>query len=225
MQELLTTYKPTAQLVVYTNDNKSYIEHHDIFTSNNKQYLSEGKPLTKKALKNMLDLVLTSDKSIFATVDKLLPENVLSYDPRPGKTKLVWYEKSGIKLLHGIYKKPVKVKLPAFVFVLNDDVLSIYAMKTGTKRPDLKTVLFHSPLPNVYQEGNVCMGNVKKPNRTIEIADLIMEWQKAFWGSEFTNHLWDDSVDRQLKQAIRTRVQFPNKLLKPTKKTLNTLLK
>lgn len=84
----------------------------------------------------------------------------------------------------------------------------------GEIRPDLKTPLFHAPLPNVYNDGKVCMGNVKKPGSTIEISDLISSWQKAFWGSEFTNHLYDE-----LKK------QYPSKLLLPHKKTLNTLLK
>lgn len=226
MEDSLTSlYKPTHQLVIYSEGSKSYIEHYEIITVDGKQMLSEGKPLTKKSLKNMLDLVLTSDKSMFATVNKLLPENVLFYDPRPGKLKLMWYNKASVQVLHGINKNPAKAKLPAFLFVLNDDLLSIYAMKTGSKRPDLKTPLFHAPLPNVYKEANVCMGNVKKPSLTIEISDLISSWEKAFWGSEFTNHLYDEAVLKQLKSSIRSKIQFPSKLLKPHKKTLNTLLK
>lgn len=226
MEDSLTSlYKPAHQLVIYSEGSKSYIEHYEIIDVDGKQMLSEGKPLTKKSLKNMLDLVLTSDKSMFATVSKLIPENILYYDPRPGKRKLIWFEKASLRVLHGINKNPVKAKLPAFLFVLNDDLLSIYALKTAGRRPDLKTPLFHAPLPNVYKEGNVCMGNVKKPVSTIEISDLITSWQKAFWGSEFTNHLYDDKVLKQLKSSIRTKQQYPSKLLIPHKKTLNTLLK
>lgn len=226
MEDSLTSlYKPAHQLVIYSEGNKSYIEHYEILDVEGKQMLSEGKPLTKKSLKNMLDLVLTSDKSMFATVTKLLPENILYYDPRPGKRKLVWYDKAGERVLHGINKKPVKAKLPAFVFILDDDLLSIYATKTGSRRPDLKTPLFHAPLPNVYNDGKVCMGNVKKPGSTIEISDLLLSWGKAFWGSKFTDHLYDDKIGKQLKLSIRLKQQYPSKLLKPHKKTLNTLLK
>lgn len=222
---LTSSYKPAHQLVVYSEGSNSYIEHYEIIDVEGKPHLSEGKPLTKKSLKQMLDLVLTSDKSIFATVNKLLPENVLFYDPRPGKLKLIWWSKPNSYLLHGINKNPVTAKLPSFVNMLDDDTLSIFATKTGSKRPDLKTPLFHAPLPNVYKESNICMGNVKKPVSHIEIADLISGWEKAFWGSEFTNYLWDESFDKTLKQVIRSKKQFPNKLLKPHKKTLNTLLK
>jgi len=222
---LISSYKPTHQLVVYNDGDNSYIEHYEIMQVEGISVLSEGKPLLKKSLKKMLDLVLTSDKTTFATVTKLLPENVLVYDPRPGKRKLVWYEKAEVRVLHGINKGPVKVKLPAFIFILDDGDISIYATKTGIKRPDLKTPLFHAPLPNVYDNAHICMGNVKKPQNKIEIVDLIESWQKAFWGSQFTKDLRDEKFDMELRAAIRSKKPFPNKLLKTHKKTLNTLLK
>lgn len=223
--ELTKSYKPEHQLVIYSDGYHSYIEHYEIMENNDMSYLSEGKPLTKNSLKKMLDLVLTSDKSIFATITKLLPENVLFYDPRPGKRKLVWYSKAKEYVLHGINKTAVKAKLPAFIFMLDDGDISIYATKTGTRRPDLKTALFHAPVPNVYNDGKICMGNVKKPQNKIEIIDLIESWEKAFWGSEFTGDLRDELFDKELKAAIRSKKQFPVKQLKPHKKTLNTLLK
>lgn len=222
---LTSFYKPEHQLVVYSDRSNSYIEHYEITEVEGKSVLSEGKPLLKKSLKKMLDLVLTSDKSMFATVAKLLPENVLYIDPRPGKRKLVWYEKAGLKVLHGVNKTAAKANLPAFIFILDDGDISIYATKTGSRRPDLKTPLFHAPVPNVYEDGNICMGNVKKPKNKIEIVDLIEGWQKAFWGSEFTGDLRNNTFDKQLKACIRSQKQFSNTLLKPHKKTLNTLLK
>lgn len=221
---LLTEYKPKHQLVMYEGNLGFYVEHYEIEEVNGVPVLSEGKPLLKRTLKKMLDLVLTTDKTMFATVTKLLPENVLFYDPRPGKTKLIWYNKASERTLHGINKDPVNVKLPAFVFVLDDGDLSMYATKTGSRRPDQKTQLFHSPLPNVYENAKVCMGNVKKPTVKIEIADLIAGWEKAFWGSEFTDHLWNKNAGKQLKAAIKSKKQFPNSQLLPMKRSLNTLL-
>lgn len=222
--DLLTSFKPEAQLVVYGNRSQCYIEHHEIIEVAGKPVLSEGKPLTKRSLKKMLDLVLASDKTVFATVNKLLPENVLYYDPRPGKLKLVWYNKSCIRQLIGINKRAVSAKLPAFVYIIDEDTIQIFAMKTGARRPDLKTQLFHAPLPNVYQEGNVCMGNVKKPRASIEISDLITAWEKAFWGSEFTDFLWDDKAAKKLRTFIKQKKPFPNNELLPMKKTLKAIL-
>lgn len=224
-RDLVTSYKPTHQLVIYEGGHSAYVEHYEIEQVNGVPVLSEGKPLLKRSLKKMLDLVLTSEKTMFATVTKLLPENVLYYDPRPGKTKLMWYNKSCERAMHGINKASVNVKLPAFIFMLDDGDLSIYATKTGTRRPDMKTPLFHAPLPNVYESAKVCMGNVKKPTVKVEIEDLIAGWEKAFWGSKFTDHLWNKNASKQLKAAIRSKKQFPNSQLLPMKKSLNTLLK
>jgi PRTRC genetic system protein B len=218
---LISLYKPAHQLVIYKSPNSAYVEHYEII--NNK--LSEGRPLTKKALKEMLDAVMTSDRSVFATVNQLIPENVIYYDPRPGRLRLIWYNKPKERVIHGIYKRESKIKLPAILYYLKEDKLSIYTMKTGNKRPQLKTPLYHAPLPNLYKEGNVCMGNVKKPSNQIEIADLINAWETAFWRSEFTDFLWDKDGDKPLKACIRSKQMFPLKSLKPIKTTISNLIK
>lgn len=226
MENLLTSsFKPDQQLVIYRHNDKSYIEHYEIIEQRDgKRYLSEGKPLTKETLKRMLDQVLTSDKSAFATVNKLLPDNILYCDARPGKIKLIWYTPAKEYTLIGINKRPVKAKLPGFIYKLEYDTLYIYATKLGNRKPELNTPLFHAPLPNVYEECKVCMGTVKKPKSHIEIADLIESWNKAFWGSEFTNHLWSEEIDKQLRASIRSKKAYPLRNLEPVKKTLKQIL-
>lgn len=224
MEDLLTSsYKPAHQLVVYESGDKSYIEHYEIIEREGKAFLTEGKPLTKSTLKKILDLVLTSDKSAFATVKKLLPENVLYCDARPGKVKLIWYTPAQEYSLTGIYSKTVKVKLPAFIYRVEYDTFYIYATRTGKNRPQLNTPLFHPALPNVYGDCKVCMGNVKKPSSSIEIADLINGWHKAFWGSEFNSYLHDDKQEAILKKAIKTKTPFPVRSLKPIRKQLKNI--
>ncbi len=225
MEDLLTSsYKPTAQLTVYNNkQNAAYIEYSEIKTENGKTAVSEGKPLTKKTLKSLLNLVLTSDKTTYATISKLLPEAVIYYDPRPGKIKLIWYSKPLVRIIDGIYKNTSKVKIPAILYMLDGDTFYIYVLKSS-KRPEMKTQLFHAPFPNVHEGGNVCMGSVKHPSSKIEIADLIVAWEVAFWNSTFTDHLWDKKQNELFKKSIRERVQFPSKLLIGAKKTIKTLL-
>ncbi|MDQ3048401.1 MAG: prokaryotic E2 ligase family D protein [Bacteroidota bacterium] len=222
MEDSLTSwYKPAHQLVIYKGNKGAYVEHHEII--NNK--LSEGKPLTKKALKGMMDAVMTTDKSMFASVNQLLPENVIYYDPRPGRLKMIWYNKPQIRSVIGIYKKEVKVKVPAVLYSIDDESLSMFVLKTGAKRPEAKTPLFDSPFPNTYDDGKVCMGNVKKPNSQIEIADLIKAWEAAFWRSEFNGYIGTKNDEAALRKAIRTNTPYPSKALRATKKTINSLFK
>lgn len=222
---LTSLFKPAHQLVIYEDRNNSYIEHFEILEIEGKHFLSEGKPLTKKTLKKIMNLVMTTDKSIFSTVHQLLPANVIYYDSRPGKLKLLWYNTPQERTVHGIYKKATKAKIPALVYKLEDDTLYIYATKIGNKRPELTTQLFNAPMPNIYEDdGNVCMGNVKKPKNTVEIAELIKSWEHAFWNSEFADHLWSDAQEKLFRKSIREKVVFPSKLLIPMKKTIKTIL-
>jgi PRTRC genetic system protein B len=223
--ELTASLKPKHQIVIYEgSQNTSYVEHYEVLEIDGSHFLSEGKPLTKKTLKKIMNLVMTTGKNMFATVKQLLPENVIYYDPRPGMLKLIWYNKPMVRIMHGIYKHPVKVKIPAILYMLHDDDLSIFIMKTGTRRPELKTPLFRAPFPNIYERGNVCMGNVKKPTGTVEIANLINSWEGAFWNSEFTNHLHSEDYGKEFTKSIRANIVFPNKQFKATKKTINTII-
>lgn len=220
---LISLYKPTCQLVVFSDGRNYYLEHYEILEVDGKQVLSEGKPLQKKTLKKLLDSVMATDKSMFATVNQLLPANIIYYDPRPGKLKLIWHNPAQPRLLHGIYKNPVKVIVPPVLYVLEDDSLSIFVLK-GNKRPELKTQLFHAPFPNIYENCTVCMGDVKKPTKTVEVQTLINAWETAFWNSEFTDHLWNEEQGKLFKQSIRNKVMFPSKLLKSTKKTVKQII-
>lgn len=226
MDDITGMYEPTHQLVIYNgSSNNAYVEHYEIIKSGSKKVLSEGKPLTKKALRQLLEMVVVSDTQVISNINQLMPDNVLFFDNRIGKSKLIWWSKAQERELIGINKNKVKAKLPAFLYELEDDSLSIYAIKTN-KRPDLKTPLFHAPLPNVYENAKVCMGDVKKPKNKTELVEVIAAWEQAFWGSKFGDYLWDiETYDKKLRSCIRKKIAYPAKELKPTKKTVNTLLK
>jgi PRTRC genetic system protein B len=222
---LIQSYKPEHQLVIYKSQSGAYVEHFEILEVDGKKVLSEGKPLAKSTLKKMLDLVIGSSKGTYATLSKLMPENILYYDPRPGKVKMIWYNPAQERTLIGINKKPVKAKLPAFLYMLHEDDLHVYVMKTGAKRPDLKTQLFHAPLPNVYEDAHICMGSVKKPKNATEISDLVKGWEFVFWGSHFSDAVWDKETEKKLKDCIKSKKQFNPKLLTPHKQAIAHLIK
>lgn len=223
---LTSLYKPTHQLVFFECDSKSYVEHYEVETTEDgKSRLSEGKPLTKRALKKLLEHVAASGKNPMGNMGKLMPPNIIYFDPRPSSTKLIWFNPAQERLLTGIYKNPTLAKLPAMLYMLEDGTLNIYCIKSGNKRPDVKTALFHAPLPNVYEDCNVCMGSVATPKNYSEISDLINGWEHAFWGSKFTDHLWNKGFDKILRASMRSKQPFPTKDLKPLKKTIANLIK
>lgn len=218
-------YKPVQQLVVYSNRNNAYIEHHDIIEDGNKRYLSEGKPLAKKTLRKLLESASVTRGGQMATMRELMPENVLFFDPRPASQKLIWFMPPMKRKLEGIYKKPSDLMVPATIYILNDDELSIFCTKSGKHRPTMDTLLFHCPLPNIYDDGNVCMGNVKTPRNYSEVSQLVRAWDFAFWGSKFDGYLNDgDKFEKIIKSCIKSKSPIPTKLLNPLKKKLKDLL-
>ncbi len=79
----------------------------------------------------------------------------------------------------------VNVPLPGLVLASQKDrALSVVAVKSD-ERPGKDTLLFHAPLPNVSEQGAVCLGSTE-----LAVFDPLSEetpWN-AFWGSAFSGH-------------------------------------
>jgi PRTRC genetic system protein B len=237
MATLLTSFKPKAQIVLYSADKgeEAYLEYRDIRNVGGKEQLGEGKPLTRNSLQEMLGVVLAADKTQIATLKQLLPSTVLYVDGRPGRNRLVWYTPAMRRNIHieGTGKKIKKgmVWVPAMLYAVAGETLNVFAMATGTKRPEPGTKLYNAPLPNVYNEGNVCMGNVKKPAKIVEISELIAAWDKAFWNSEFTHDVAGNTrlkskkpTAQLIKRLMRTRGKFPIRELVLSGKSIQSLV-
>jgi PRTRC genetic system protein B len=223
MGDLLTSsYKPKQQIIVYSSGNDAYLEYHDILYTVDGTVLSEGKPVTKKTLKKLLELVIESAKGSMANMNKLMPDNVLYFDPRPGRFKLIWYNTPMIRNLIGLRKTAVNIKTPSVLYVLDDDSLSIYALKSS-RRPKLDSLLFHLPLPNIYDDGRICMGNVRTPKKLSELSDLIQAWEYAFWDSNFSSMLSPFTTRGMINQFIKSK-GISTSLLKSTKTKLSKLI-
>lgn len=212
-------YKPRHVIVCYSDGKDSYLELHDYQTAYGKIQMGAGKPLTRSALKKMLSLVTSHDKSIQATIKNMLPQNILYIDQRIGKHIIIWYQPATAQQMHfkSMSIKSGTSKVPAMIYAVSDDKLYVYALNSG-RRPDFKTKLFHAPFFNVYEDGSVCMGNVKKPEGIVDIASAMDAWEKAFWCSEFTQHVWGRAY-KSLPSFWRKRLKakrktsFPNKML------------
>ena len=223
---LTSLFKPTAQLVVYESKQSSecYIEYKTVVESDGKFQLSEGKPLMKQTLKKLLATVTAAATNVTETKSELMPENVLFFQPNKTDSVLIWYNKPMLRKMIGYTKKQIDVQMPGVIYKLVDKELSIFTFKSS-RRPELKTPLFHLPIPNIYDSGGVCMGNVKAPRNKTELAELIKAWEQSFWGSEFTTFLDDETTCEQFKSAATMKLKFDSKLYKPFKKQLKDILK
>lgn len=147
----------------------------------------------------------------------------------------LWVGARGGQTTVGIYLPPTKcdlrfgrhtlhVPMPGFIFAGQGAQYSIFALKG---RPAERIELFHAPLPNVRDNGEVCPGNVKfpkcDPHSIHRAADLFFE-------SHFNHDLSTDKVRARgslfafLKRQQRAR-SFPLKVLRSCRLTLNQLVK
>jgi PRTRC genetic system protein B len=223
----LELYKPQQVIICYSDGRDFYLEQHDYFNASGKLVMGAGKPLTKASLKKMLSLVTAHDKSVQATVKNLLPQNLLYLDQRIGRQVMVWYSTTPRQKVHfksGSIKSGV-VTVPPMLYAVKDGTLSVYAL-ANKKRPDWKTKLYHAPFFNVYENGSVCMGNVKRPDGIVDISASMEAWEKAFWCSEFTLTVWDKAykkLDEFWKKKMKAKriMPFPMKMLVQCKKPIS----
>lgn len=149
-------------------------------------------------------------------------ETVVSY--RKGQKTGIWLEGSSELL---------RVPLPPLILIRQmNGTKANYVVFAVKKRPTaLDVALFHAPLPNVYNSGAVCWGNIRLDVR--QGSSLTEDWNLLL-GSPFGNHAVSNK-SRQFKEDIRERLLaldqtktnkrvYPTRDLIPTGKTLHQLL-
>lgn len=207
-------------LVVYKGRNLTYIEQTDIVDGKP----GASKPLSVEAAKLIFSNILASESGMIEAKG-LVPRNVLFLDIKVGDFTVVWYRKSEIRTLKfdkGLKMPDYTIKVPAMIYKATRNKLSVWAIK-DTKVPREKTELFEAPYPNVYSGGSVCLGNTKNNIPSItNVQQIIAEYEKAFWYSEFTNN---NNYLKEWKQIIKSKTTHFNYVLIPTKLTLKNIIR
>ena len=160
---------------------------------------------------------------------EILPDNVLVAHP----DMLAWWTPAQVRAayfalsdppegLQALSKRTTRaVPYPAHLFVATRSGLGVYALPTN-RRPAADTRVLHSPILNVFVNGQLCWGNIARP-RALSIT-AIPEFERAVFDSWSTHpnpgqeltvtgrgglvRLWDDL-------AARGARRFPVKRLKP----------
>lgn len=222
-------YIPKQAIINYTSKNgeEHYLESHDIWRNKEGNYvLLEGKTMKLKTIQN-LAYALTKQNTTPLYSKGLLPDNLIYFNQSFGSNIIAWFVPSSKHPL--FFTKDLnipsgQVYSPALLFILNGETLSVFAMKEN-KNPDNCTQLYHAPFHNIYRDGEVCLGNAKKPNPKLNCFDeIITAWENAFWTSEFSHLIQESPVKSNLntlyKRLIKSQEKFPlDELLPHTKYT------
>jgi len=143
----------------------------------------------------------------------VLPRDCLFYARRDGPALFGIYIPPGrrtlVAWLEPEQKTEFDVPLPGFVFTGKGSRYCVFAVK---HRPGNREGLFRAPLPNVFDNGKICPGNVNFPPCS---AQTIHKAANMFFASEFNQDLmqgrsaeYQENVFR-LWEAIDDQDEFP----------------
>lgn len=231
IKELKEKYNPEQVLVVYKSegdDAGNYIEIHPV----KKGKIMEGRPLKKKTLHDLLkECGDTTDKKL--SFREIINENILYYNCNAYAPILIWFEPACFRPL--LFEKEISsgiAAIPPLVFCYrNEDLFVFVSEEKKELKPD--SYLHYLPLPNIYDSGSVCMGNVDMEiDKEINYVEDIMELcSQKFWKSTFTDfHLKTPLKDRNVYEFWNDHIKrkvanFPKEVLQESKVTLKKLWK
>jgi len=226
-------YQPLSALVFYqsSESNKEvYVEHFDMDKQGNP---INAHPLTVRESKNLsktLNVEIEKSKD-FLKSKHILSENILHINPSENGAVL-WYTKSQKAELFFVDNLEIPngfAQIPALIWLANKNSLSVCAVLSD-KRPCEKTVLYHAPFFNVYENGSVCMGTVDVHiKNSASVEEFTMAWENYFFNSYFShlvnghNPIKGNCVNLW-KELVNTEKSFPKSVLRKTNKILKNLL-
>jgi len=226
-----TLYHPVSALVIYQtkdDDKDTYVEHFDMDKDGN---LINAHPLSEREAKILAKSLNTEkEKSkAFLKPESILPTHVLYINPTE-KGSVIWYTKA--KKVKLFFTESLEIPngvahTPPMLWMASKQYLTVFAL-TSDKRPTEKTVLFHAPFFNVYENGSVCMGTVNVDiKNSASVEEFIRAWENYFFNSRFSYLIHNPTNGNCVnlwKELVNTDKPFPKEILKKTNKTLKNLL-
>ena len=185
-------YHPKSALVVFTAQGQQhpYIEYYEMDGAGSPV---NPHPLTVREAQRLAKSLDTREQAakVFLTPQGILPCNILHINPSQNGS-VMWYTKPHTQQLHFAESLSLEsglVSVPALVWKADRKNVSVFALK-GSSRPKASAPLHHAPFFNLYQNGNVCMGNVDVHiQQAASIEEFTAAWQGYFFGSYFSHHI------------------------------------
>ncbi len=201
------------------------IMHHSYNGYGNK--LNTGTLLTDDAFRAIFNFV----KDMPAFYEKslgfkdLITKNVLKFST---KTKYaVWVSESQERKLmyQGTKIKNGKYKVPPMLWILKNNALYVYALKSSNNIT-MDTKVYYAPFYNVNSTGLVCMGSAYFNGDHTDYSKIISDVQDKFFNSYFTisqnRELTVDFIEYCRK--VVNKNEFDLKLLIDTKLTIKKII-
>jgi len=223
LTDAILLYKSDAKLGPPRDGAHAFASIHGVEMVDGQPVIAAGASLTHAHLRQWADAL---GRTI---APEILPANVLvSHNDMlawwvPEQVRTAYFALStppkGLKRL--AERTSVRLPYPAHLFIATRSGLGVYALPEN-RRPVADTPVLYSPILNIFIDGQLCWGNIRRP-KTIAPASME-EFQDAVFDSWSTHEnpgqeltvngkgglvrLWDDL-------AARGAQRFPVKRLKP----------
>ncbi|SFH37385.1 PRTRC system protein B [Pedobacter insulae] len=228
-----TLYHPKSALVFYQSKGTTADTYVEYFEMDKQGIPINAHPLTIREANQLARALKTAkqQKEPCLKPEGIIGNHVLHLDAVKGRA--VWFTKTMRRELYftedlGIAKGWAYV--PPMLWVADRNSLSVFALGSN-RRPTEKTRLFNAPFFNVYENGNVCMGNVDvRIKKAASLEAFTSDWEKYFFNSYFS-HLMEaynpvkGNCVMLWESLVNTNEPFPKEVLKKSKINLKDLLR
>jgi PRTRC genetic system protein B len=229
-----TLYHPKSALVFYQTENQNHDMYVEYFEMNENGNPINAHPLTTREAQRLAKMlnVQSKNEKAFLKPKSLISPNILFINPSE-TGKVIWCTQAQEKELFFVKNLDIpngKVNVPALVWCADKQNLKIFALEND-ERPDENTPLFYAPFFNVYENGNVCMGNVDvKIKNSSSLEEFTRSWEDYFFHSYFSHLIGGHNpikgnIINLWKTLIETENPFLNEVLMRSKLTLKNLIK
>lgn len=232
LTEMVSDYlRPVKALMIYRGKaDEFYVESHDV---DERGMAINAHPLSVAEGMELADALTSSAelKAEYLSGKGIFPENLLYANAEKNGFVLWWTPARKTNLFfHGdLGIKNGEAFVPPMVWKATRNNLSVWSIRENS-RPSGETILCHAPFLNIYDDGSVCMGNVRIDiPSNCSTADFISLWERYFFNSTFShaigNVAWQGKeLTMGWQSQIKSGKRFPNRLLKPTNRKLNDII-
>ncbi|HEY4295693.1 MAG TPA: PRTRC system protein B [Paraburkholderia sp.] len=160
--------------------NHIYATQHAARVVDGRPTLLAGVPITLDQLADIADIAAKK-----TSYRGFVHERVVYFAPNqlawwmPACTRRVWFKSKDL-----IGERAGDARHPPLVFIVNRSSWSVFALRENA-RPGATTKLYTAPYYNVWEGGEICVGNVQTPE-AINTAS-IKPFEDAFFRSRFTH--------------------------------------
>lgn len=177
---------PSHFLTVYTRENNSfekYLEVGEIIKGKSGYEVSNSMPADEEFLQDLANSIITQNFKVLKWKG-LIPNNILYCHSENEKPTIVWHRQPEKRKLYFDEEMGIDsdfYHLPNLLFFVHNEILSVFRLG---QNPRLTSYLYMVPLPNIYENSSVCLGNGKTEKAKC-LEEYIENTEKLFYCTRF----------------------------------------